>query len=113
MTIYVAVETNQLPTLSKQIVFFFLFISAEVEEVTEALCALTDWGDWSECTPKCGSGTQTKRRKYVNKRAKKRCEGGDNHPLLIITRDCHNPPCIGEITPSDEDEQVINTRINM
>lgn len=89
------------------LIFWLNLILGEIEEVTEALCALSDWSDWSECTPKCGSGKQVRRRKYVNKRAKKRCEGGDYHPLLIITRDCYNSPCIGEITPSDEDEQVI------
>lgn len=34
-------------------------------------------------------------------------QGGDNHPELVQTRDCENPKCIGEITPSEEEEQQV------
>lgn len=56
-----------------------------------------------------GQGTQEKRRKYVNRKAKKKCEGGDNHPQLVMRQDCTNQnECVGEITPSGEEEGQVN-----
>lgn len=80
-----------------------------MEETTEANCALTEWSAWSECRPNCGQGTQEKRRKYVNRKAKKKCEGGDNHPQLVMRQDCSNQnECVGEITPSGEEDGQVN-----
>lgn len=54
-------------------------VSDDVNEtVTEAACAITPWSEWSDCVPKCGNGKRTRRRKYVEKRAKKKCEVGGN-----------------------------------
>lgn len=34
-------------------------------------------------------------------------KGGDYHPELVQTQDCENPKCVGEITPSEEEEQQV------
>lgn len=104
-----------------------MLFSDEIEETTGASCALTDWSDWGECLPRCGNGTQTRSRKYVKSKAKKRCEvihrlqrylsihfmlkcrfkGGTNYPELKQTRACRTS-CSGDPgdipSPDDRDE---------
>lgn len=59
--------------------FVLCDFTEEENPVTEAACALSEWGEWGECTPKCGPGIQFKERRYLNKKAKKRCE------VIILT----------------------------
>lgn len=36
-------------------------------------CALSDWENWTVCK-RCGQGERTRRRDYINKRARGQCE---------------------------------------
>ncbi len=54
------------------------FLSDEVEETTQASCALTEFSEWSECSARCGHGNQTRTRKYLRRNAKKTCEVKQN-----------------------------------
>jgi hypothetical protein len=52
-------------------------------------CKVSDWGIWSMCSQKCGSGTQSRSRKVV----KKDLHGGNKCPALSQKRECNVQDC--------------------
>lgn len=53
-------------------------------------CKVSDFGPWSDCSAKCGAGTQ-ERTRYVMSQP---VNGGDSCPPLAETAACSNGPCV-------------------
>lgn len=57
---------------------------------TSKECQLTDWSAWSSCSEPCGWGVRTRYRKYVNRKAIKKCQKQVAFPPeLEENSECH------------------------
>ncbi|XP_075166648.1 spondin-1 [Haematobia irritans] len=95
--------------------------NAEVEETAYGgmpdmpECAVSDWGEWSSCSVSCGKGFETRKRRYLARGAKKKCQ-----PVLRLIleekRVCRASDCGGDIGGEGdnggdgEDNEVDGTR---
>lgn len=70
-------------------------------------CQLTDWGDFSSCSAKCGKGTSTRSRRYRNRSAAKMCAAGKENPPPLE----NNMQCDGEDPGCTEDEVRTNSLV--
>ncbi|XP_061399989.1 spondin-1 [Musca vetustissima] len=62
-----------------------------------AECELTPWSPYSECSNKCGMGTRTRTRSFVNSYASENCQSGGIPIDLIQTETCEGTYCGGNI----------------
>ncbi|XP_073845166.1 spondin-1 [Musca autumnalis] len=60
-------------------------------------CELTPWSSYSECSNKCGMGTRSRTRSYVNAYATEKCQNTALPPELIQTEPCEGTYCGGNI----------------
>ncbi|XP_005181647.2 spondin-1 [Musca domestica] len=70
-----------------------------------AECELTPWSPFSECSNKCGMGTRTRTRGYVNSYATERCQSGGINVELVQTESCEGTYCGGAILNSSNKQR--------
>lgn len=68
----------------------------------QAMCALTKYSEWSECSKPCGKGEQTRTRDFVHQNNVRTCKKRDPNVELEQTRMCEGLSCTGNIDGEEE-----------
>lgn len=55
----------------------------------DVYCRLSEWGNFSSCSTRCGAGTKTRERKYLHPEYKEACEANPDKAATVENVECY------------------------